>query len=248
MSAPMLLDSLAHGDAPPLGRWGTDARIDALPYGDALPSDWRTTAEQLIKEEMRRSSKSVQDYLEDLPPMPPTRFPEDSLVGAELARVSAGLPMPPMDQTRFRLEPPPLNRRNDGNAWKSALNNASAQLEHQALRMTNLELLFRYGTNAWKANLNHLEATATNSEVRLLEIKAKVDSINQERKLHQEHAGKEIRELEEEWKTLVQKNMDIAAECKRIEEELASLRDEEDSATKAVTRTEQTSEDSVMEA
>lgn len=53
MSAPMLLDSLAHGDAPPLGRWGTDARIDALPYGDALPSDWRTTAEQLIKEEVR---------------------------------------------------------------------------------------------------------------------------------------------------------------------------------------------------
>eukprot|EP00976_Prorocentrum_cordatum_P050445 1018657-Prorocentrum_minimum.AAC.5 len=178
-----------------------------------------------------------------------------------------------MDQNRFRLDPPAVNRRNDVNVWKQALDNAHAQLEHQALRcvvirsyycvdrfrallmssvalcdrsrlldcvpsgghvstvrpllvqrstggriegtvrstrlvhveqcicwdfsiravgalvirtrvrvcssngilgehgcacrLTNLELLFKYGANAWKANLNHLEAsTVTYAEPR----------------------------------------------------------------------------------
>lgn len=36
-------------------------------------------------------------------------------------------------------------RRNDPGAWKQALDNASAQLEHQYGRITNLELLLKYG-------------------------------------------------------------------------------------------------------
>lgn len=36
-----------------------------------------------------------------------------------------------MDTARYGLEPPPPSRRNDFNAWRSALDNAYAQLEHQ---------------------------------------------------------------------------------------------------------------------
>ena len=62
----------------------------------------------------------------------------ESLIGQEMARVEANKPLPPLDQARFRLEPPPLNRRNDVGAWKTALANARAQLEHQGLRWASL--------------------------------------------------------------------------------------------------------------
>lgn len=43
------------------------------------------------------------------------------------------------------------NKRGDPSAWLSACNNANAQLEHQLNRITNLELLLKYGANAWRA-------------------------------------------------------------------------------------------------
>ncbi len=53
------------------------------------------------------------------------------LLKEEYARVRAGQPKPEMDTTRYRLDPPPLNRHNDISAWRSALENAHSQLEHQ---------------------------------------------------------------------------------------------------------------------
>lgn len=228
----MLLDSAAHSEASALGRWGTDARVDALPYVDVEEGEWKEKAEELLRQEMRRSQKSVQDYLAELPPMP-SFFTAESLIGQEMARVEANKPLPPVDQSRFRLEPPPLNRRNDVNAWKTALANARAQLEHQGLRMTNLELLFRYGANAWKAHINHLEASAHISDAMLQEYKAATDAVNQERKLQQEAIGKQLHGMSRDWSTLVQKNMDIGMECSTLESEIAALQDEEDASLKA---------------
>ncbi len=50
---------------------------------------------------------------------------------AELARVRAGVAMEAMDVTRYRLDPPPPERKNDVGAWRRALDNAHSQLEHQ---------------------------------------------------------------------------------------------------------------------
>lgn len=88
----------------------------------------------------------------------------ESLVAQELQRVGAGQSLPPMDMTRFALTPPPAERANDLGAWKTANANARAQLEHQAVRLTNLELLFKFGANASKAHLNHINASAAQSE------------------------------------------------------------------------------------
>jgi hypothetical protein len=60
-------------------------------------------------------------------------------------RVKSGQPMTPLDTSRYRLDPPGPTKRNDFNAWKSALDNAHSQLEHQYLRILNLELLLKYG-------------------------------------------------------------------------------------------------------
>jgi hypothetical protein len=78
--------------------------------------------------------------------------------------VGAGKSLPPMDMTRFALTPPPTERANDLGAWRTATANARAQLEHQSVRLTNLELLFKFGANASKAQLNHINASAAQSE------------------------------------------------------------------------------------
>jgi pre-mRNA-splicing factor SPF27 len=43
------------------------------------------------------------------------------------------------------------SKQADVSAWTAAVDNAHAQLEHQLNRITNLELLLRYGDNAWRA-------------------------------------------------------------------------------------------------
>lgn len=53
------------------------------------------------------------------------------MLKAELDRVRSGQPMAGLDIARYRLDEPPLNRRNDLAAWCSALDNAHSQLEHQ---------------------------------------------------------------------------------------------------------------------
>ncbi len=53
--------------------------------------------------------------------------------------------MPPLDTTRYMLNPPGQARRNDVGEWKRSLDNASSQLEHQYLRILNLELMLKYG-------------------------------------------------------------------------------------------------------
>ncbi len=53
------------------------------------------------------------------------------MLQAELARVRAGEAMEGMDVTRYQLDPPPPERKNDVNAWRRALDNAHSQLEHQ---------------------------------------------------------------------------------------------------------------------
>lgn len=45
-----------------------------------------------------------------------------------------GQKVPPPDTTRYRLDPPPEAQQNDPAAWKKAIDNAKAQLEHQVRR------------------------------------------------------------------------------------------------------------------
>ena len=60
------------------------------------------------KKQLASSTKTPEDYLAELPPardLDPSRL--SSLIRAELLRVSEGRPMPPLDASRYRLDPPP---------------------------------------------------------------------------------------------------------------------------------------------
>lgn len=51
---------------------------------------------------------------------------------------------------RYELPAPSSGQKNDISAWQECVNNSMAQLEHQGVRIENLELMAQFGTNAWK--------------------------------------------------------------------------------------------------
>jgi pre-mRNA-splicing factor SPF27 len=153
-ATPMMLDG-ADGAST---RWVNDA-IDALPYADVLPENWRAGVDQLVNEEMRRMAKRPKDYLAELAPVHELSFKGCPLLAKEFARVAkVGGSMPPPDSSRYSLNPPLESQRGDENAWEVAVKNARAQLEHQALRIQNLELAAKFSPNAWRAHNASLDA------------------------------------------------------------------------------------------
>ena len=56
------------------------------------------------------------------------------MLQAEWMRVCDRQPMPRLDVSRYQLEPPPAAKQADPVAWRRAVENAEAMLEHQATR------------------------------------------------------------------------------------------------------------------
>lgn len=213
-----------HGKAQAEGHWRRGQElIDALAYIDPLTPDVKQQVDKLIEEEMRRSTKQPADYVKELPPVPPARFGGHTMLQQEYERVRATQPMPPLDVTRYRLDPPPQNKANDYSAWLAASNNAHAQLEHQLGRIANLELLLRFGANAWRAQVAFDEGLLKQSEATLQGLRKSIDQLNRERKLQQQAAGAELRVLEDQYYSALRKNLEISAACQAIEEEMALL-------------------------
>jgi hypothetical protein len=151
----MLLDSAEQKST----RWNNPL-IDALPYADVLPEGWRETADQLVQEEMRRMTKRPKDYLAEMAPAKEIDWSKCPLLEPEFRRVEKGTgeKIAQPDNSRYNLDPPPKSKRDDPEAWEKANNNAKAQLEHQKLRIENLELMMKFAPNAWRAHNAMLEA------------------------------------------------------------------------------------------
>jgi pre-mRNA-splicing factor SPF27 len=138
-------------------------------------------------------------------------------------RVSEGKAFPPLDASRYRLDPQPQNRRGDAVAWRACLDNARAQLEHQANRCVNLELALRFGARAAEAGAAHSAASAALLRSEARAALARVEAVNRRRKLEQEKAAEEAGEHEGRWVRGVRKCAEIEAACARLEEEVAAL-------------------------
>ncbi|GMH35039.1 hypothetical protein BSKO_02907 [Bryopsis sp. KO-2023] len=221
MGEPMAIDSAAYGEQSGW-RAGQDL-IDALPYIDTLSPEMRDEVDRLVQEEMQRSTKKPVDYLRELPPIPTSQFKGSKVLKSEYERVRRGEGMPPLDTHRYTLSTPAKSKMNDLVAWGKALDNAHSQLEHQHLRLLNLELYLKYGAEVWKIGNAENTVKKEELEMEVEKIKKTIEGINQERKLSQISIGSDLKKHEQEWFQLVEKNQGIQAACQTLEEEIERL-------------------------
>lgn len=75
-----------------------------------------------------------------------------------------------MHHFRYELPAPSSGQKNDMTAWQDCVNNSMAQLEHQAVRIENLEVMAQYGTNAWKVYNEYVSDGVFGKSSSLLQI------------------------------------------------------------------------------
>lgn len=127
---------------------------------------------------------------------------------------------------RYELPGPPTGRASDLAAWTDAVENSEAQLEHQLNRITNLNLMNKYGPEAWKVYNTILNQLLTSAKEQLQDIKKLIQEINWQRKSAQTTAGEKLKSLESKWVQLVSKNYEIERTCVQLEAEVNRLKDE----------------------
>lgn len=198
--------------------------VDALPYIDQGYDDpgVREAALAMVDEECRRY-RPTKNYLEHLPTLNMTAF-ETDMMNNEFERIQNRVPMEPLSMKRYELPPPPPGKISELSAWQESVENSMAQLEHQAVRALNLELMLEYGCEAWKAHLEIFTSLQAKAQLRLAEIRKDIQETNWQRKSKQTQAGEKLKSLEAQWVMLVSKNYEIEQACAKLEETIAQYR------------------------
>ncbi|XP_038676101.1 pre-mRNA-splicing factor SPF27 isoform X2 [Scyliorhinus canicula] len=184
-----------------------DVVVDALPYFDQgydAPGV-REAAAALVEEETRRY-RPTKNYLSYLPTPDYSAF-ETEIMRNEFERLAARQPMELLSMKRYELPAPSSGQKNDITAWQESVNNSMAQLEHQAVRIENLELMSQHGSNAWKVY-----------------NEKQIQDLNWLRKNDQLAAGSKLREMESNWVTLVSKNYEIERAIVQLESEIHKMK------------------------
>lgn len=205
-----------------------DVLVDALPYFDQGYDDAgvRETSLAMVEEECRRY-RPTKNYLEHLPPINMSSF-ETELMANEFERIQNRMTMEPLNMKRYELPPPPPSKIAEISAWQHSIENSMVQLEHQAVRVMNLELMLDYGCETWKVYLEVMTSMLAKAQARLQDIKKEIQDVNWQRKSKQTQAGEKLRSLEAQWVMLVSKNYEIEQACVKLEELIANYKPKED--------------------
>ncbi|CAG8493886.1 8325_t:CDS:2, partial [Scutellospora calospora] len=198
--------------------------IDSLPYIDQEIDyeGMRAKVDKLVEQEMKkRPSHSKKDYASHFP-FNFELFKESSILATEYQRVQQGKAMVEMDTSRYKLIEP--EDKEDEEAWKKAIDNSNAQLQHQNLRFFNLELLQKFGANAWKLHNFQLEHQLQQLQRLLEEYRQNILELNKQRKSSQVQAGSQIEALENKWTELIGQTLQLEVACASLESEIQQLK------------------------
>ncbi|XP_067140150.1 pre-mRNA-splicing factor SPF27 [Centruroides vittatus] len=200
--------------------------VDALPYIDQGYDEpgVREAVLAMVEEETRRY-RPTKNYLEHLPALNMHSF-ETEIIRNEFERLQARQPMEMLSMKRYELPQPPSGKMTDIAAWTECVDNSMAQLEHQATRIANLELMSKYGCEAWKMYNSILVKMLQQTQKQLQELRKNIQEVNWQRKTTQTEAGEKLRNLEASWVGLVSKNYEIERACAELEEEVATVEQE----------------------
>ncbi|XP_056646651.1 pre-mRNA-splicing factor SPF27 [Diorhabda sublineata] len=198
--------------------------VDALPYIDQGYDEpgVREAAFAMVEEECRRY-RPTKNYLEHLPPLNISSF-ETPIMHNEFERLQNRLPMETLSMKRYELPPPPSGKLNEVGAWNECVDNSQAQLEHQAVRILNLELMLEYCCPAWKRYLQTLADSEKIASKKLMELRRQLQQVNWQRKSLQTKGGDQLKALEAKWVALVSHNYEIEQACVMTEEYLAQIK------------------------
>ncbi|XP_076814417.1 pre-mRNA-splicing factor SPF27-like [Clavelina lepadiformis] len=195
--------------------------VDALPYFDKgyEESGVREAAIAMVEEETKRY-RPTRNYLQYIPTIDTHAF-ETEIMKNEFERLAARQPMELLSMRRYELPTPPSGQRNDITAWEECVKNSQAQLQHQQVRIENLDLMMEHGCNAWRAYNDHLVLMLQDAQTKLQNVKKAIQDINWERKTKQIQAGERLRDLEARWVNLVSKNYEIEEAILKLKLEIS---------------------------
>ncbi|NXK50422.1 SPF27 factor, partial [Chauna torquata] len=209
-------------------------------------------AAALVEEETRRY-RPTKNYLSYLPahdysafevsrprPLPrpaaaaasPLLSPQTEIMRNEFERLAARQPLELLSMKRYELPAPSSGQKNDITAWQECVNNSMAQLEHQAVRIENLELMSQHGCNAWKVYNEHLVHMIEQAQKELQKLRKNIQDLNWQRKNMQLTAGAKLREMESTWVSLVSKNYEIERTIVQLENEISQIKQQHGEANK----------------
>lgn len=195
--------------------------VDALPYIDTQlgQTEVAQQVKALIDEEM--NNFEPRDYLARLP-APDLLFLSGETMTKEFERIEANQPMAGVEIARYQdaVAKPAGANETDHGAWKKQAENIQLQLEYNRLRLTNLEMLDRFGSKAWIAHSCIVRASERVLANEATSLRAAREEVNKKRKLDQVSCGNELRKLYLELEQYTQDNAEVEKGLRTVETEV----------------------------
>jgi pre-mRNA-splicing factor SPF27 len=194
--------------------------MDALSYVEPTDAASDRAVNALIEEEMARGGPR--------PEVPPllarsSARPLSALMTAELERVAKGVELDPLSIDRYGCEPPEKALAKDPRAWKAALDNVRAQLEHQANRVVNLELAEAFGPAVAARHVADLEKLKASYEAVAAKTVRDAETANLTRKAKQNKIAPLIFNAERAADAQAAKYAQVEAACVALRAQIAAL-------------------------
>mmetsp|Transcript_62747 Transcript_62747/g.86266 ORF Transcript_62747/g.86266 Transcript_62747/m.86266 type:complete len:240 (-) Transcript_62747:396-1115(-) len=199
--------------------------LEALPYIDKEYDDPMIQAkvQSLIESEM--ANIPPKDYLSHLPVTPFGSWSNSGIFVSEMQRIAAQERTMPMDLSRYEVPHPAKELHRDPQAWRTAVNNARAAVEHQHNRLVNLELLQRYGARAWLQQNKALDKIKTSIDKQKEEMANAISEVNLKRKRSQEKLAPRMAILQNDYRRTCHENLQLGMACALLRKDVKRLKE-----------------------